>query len=103
MSLYLLPAAARYFRAIAHPCRVRLVLELVEQERTVLGLADAVGLPAPNAARHLALLLRAGVVRRRRVGGTVRYQLADDTPRRMCDLARATLFPGTIGSYWSPR
>ena len=47
--------------------------------------------------------LYAGVVRRRRMRGTCLYRLADDTPRRMYDLTRVTLFPATAGSDWSPR
>lgn len=62
--------------AISQPVRVRLIdtLERVG-EASVGELAEAVGISRHDASQHLAILRRAGLVRRRRSGRHGFYQL----------------------------
>ena len=50
---------------------------IMEQERPVGELADAVDLNQSAVSQHLALLRREGLLKTRRDGQTIYYQLAD--------------------------
>lgn len=76
-----LDVVATRLRVIADPTRVRL-MSLLDSERgaTVAELADQ--MPATtvqNVSKHLCKLFQAGLVRRSREGGRVRYELVDWT------------------------
>ena len=71
---------ARRLEVVAQPQRIKLVDALDRGgETTVNALADAVGVTLYNASQHLAVLRRAGIVRRRREGRMAWYALADPT------------------------
>lgn len=65
------------FRALSEPVRLRLLLLLRDQGRTVGDLVDALGLPQSTVSRHLAVLRGASLVRGERRGTRVTYHLAD--------------------------
>ncbi len=69
--------AADLLRALAHPARLRIAVELGDHERCVHELVDALGLPQPTVSQHLQVLRAARVVTGRRAGREVRYSLAD--------------------------
>lgn len=76
------PAAAelvgRRLAAISQPVRIRLIDVLDRRGETrVQVLAEEVGISLTDASQHLAFLLRAGVVRRRREGRHAYYELID--------------------------
>ncbi len=82
-----------HYRRHAAICRVltdakRLVLlDLLRGgERSVGELAEMIGVTLPNASQHLAVLRTAGLVDGRRVGSTVRYQLAEPAIIEACDV-----------------
>lgn len=65
-------------RVLGLPLRLRLV-DLVDlrPNATVQELADLLGTTQQNISQHLAILLRAGVLARRKEGTRVHYFLAD--------------------------
>jgi DNA-binding transcriptional ArsR family regulator len=68
-------------KVIAEPTRVRLMW-LLDRDggSTVQELCDALPLTTPqNVSKHLGTLFQAGLVRRMREGGRVRYELVDWT------------------------
>ena len=65
------------FKTLSEPIRVQLVLLLVQGERDVAGLVEALGQPQSTVSRHLALLRSAEVVKTRREATHVYYRLAD--------------------------
>ncbi len=71
---------ARRLEVVAQPQRIKLVDALDRDgEMTVHALADAAGVTLYNASQHLAVLRRAGIVRRRQEGRMACYALADPT------------------------
>ncbi|WP_263862379.1 ArsR/SmtB family transcription factor [Deinococcus detaillensis] len=56
---------------------MQLVLLLLQGERSVTGLVDALGQPQSTVSRHLALLRSAQVVKTRREATHIYYRLAD--------------------------
>lgn len=69
--------AAELLRALAHPARLHIVVELGEQEHCVHELVDRLGLAQPSVSQHLQVLRAARVVTGRREGREMRYTLAD--------------------------
>ena len=68
---------ARLGQALANGRRLEIVDVLANGERTVEGLASETGLSVANASQHLQLLREVGLVRRRREGTRIYYELRD--------------------------
>lgn len=77
------PVAER-LRVLADPTRLRILSLLRARESSVLEIAAKVGASQPNVSRHLALLLRAGIVTRRQEGRHVHYRVLDPFVDRIC-------------------
>lgn len=73
-----LAAAGELLRALAAPVRIAIVLQLLEAERCVHDLVDALGVTQPLISQHLRVLKAAGVVHGERQGREVVYSLVDD-------------------------
>ena len=69
-------AAARFFRVLGDPTRLRILKLLEDGERSVGQLVDAVGQPQPRVSTHLACLRHCGFVTTERRGKVVIYRLA---------------------------
>lgn len=78
------PVAER-LRVLADTTRLRILDRLRGGEATVLEIAAEVGTSQPNVSRHLAVLLRAGIVGRRQEGRHVHYRLLDAFVDRICE------------------
>jgi DNA-binding transcriptional ArsR family regulator len=78
------PVAER-LRLLADPTRLRILNVLREGEANVATIVARVGASQPNVSRHLALLLRAGIVTRRQHGREVHYRVVDPFIDRICD------------------
>lgn len=79
---------ADQFRLLGDPNRVRILFALLEGgELCVCDLAAAVGMAESTVSHALRLLRASGVVRNRRDGRTVYYQLADAHVRLLLDLS----------------
>lgn len=68
---------ARVAKAMASPSRLELLEALAQGERSVDGLAKAVGISVANTSHHLQILRDGGVVRSRKEGLQVIYSLSD--------------------------
>ena len=75
MSTPTLEEQARIFKALAHPLRLSLLLQLAEQERCVAELAPGSDVDLSTLSRHLAVLKQAGLVADRRAGKWIYYRL----------------------------
>lgn len=78
------PVAER-LRLLADATRLRILNALREGERSVVEIVRAVGASQPNVSRHLALLLRAGIVTRRPHGRQVHYRIVDPFVDQICE------------------
>ncbi len=83
---------AGMFRLLGDPTRARLLYALVEAgELCVCDLAATVDVSEPAVSHALRLLRTAGVVRSRRDGRMIYYQLDDAHVRMLLDLSREHL------------
>jgi len=66
---------AEIIKALAHPLRVAVVDFLKDGEKCVCDIARHLGSERSNVSRHLAVMLKAGVLRCRKEGLMVYYEL----------------------------
>lgn len=76
--------AAELFGLLSSPVRLKIVCALLEGERSVGQLLDQVQATQPNLSQHLSTLYRSGVLARRRDGAQLRYRIASDRVRVLC-------------------
>jgi DNA-binding transcriptional ArsR family regulator len=79
---------AQFFRALAHPTRIRLLEILVRGERTVQELQVALELDQPVVSQQLAVLRNQNVVSGQKDGLSVRYALRDPLVGELLEVAR---------------
>jgi DNA-binding transcriptional ArsR family regulator len=79
---------ARFFRALAHPARIRILEILVRGGRTVQELQEALMLEQPIVSQQLAVLRNQGIVTTHKEGLSVRYTLRDPLVGELLDVAR---------------
>ena len=79
---------ARFFRALAHPTRIRVLEILVRRGRTVQELQEALHLDQPLVSQQLAVLRNQGIVAAQKEGSSVRYSLRDPLVADLLDVAR---------------
>jgi DNA-binding transcriptional ArsR family regulator len=79
---------ARFFRALAHPVRIRILEVLVHGGRTVQELQDAMALEQPIVSQQLAVLRNQSIVATEKEGTSVRYTLRDPLVSELLDVAR---------------
>jgi DNA-binding transcriptional ArsR family regulator len=79
---------AQFFRALAHPTRIRMLEILVRGGRTVQELQEALTLDQPIVSQQLAVLRNQGIVSTQKEGLSVRYTLRDPLVAELLDLAR---------------
>ncbi len=72
--------AAKLFKALSDPNRLRIVNILCQGSACVRDLANVLGLPQPLVSRHLAYLRNAGLVEDRRESPRVCYSIALEDP-----------------------
>jgi DNA-binding transcriptional ArsR family regulator len=76
--------AARTFRVMSAPMRLKIISALCQGEKSVTQLLDAVQTTQPNMSQHLASLYRAGVVGKRRDGVMIYYRIINDRVVSLC-------------------
>src|SRR6478609_8983344 len=79
---------AGFFRALAHPVRIRILELLVKGDRSVQELQDALGVEQPVVSQQLSVLRSNNIVSGRKAGVTVRYALRDPLIGTLLDTAR---------------
>lgn len=82
---------ARFFKALAHPTRIRILEILVRGSRTVYELQEALALDQPSVSQQLAVLRNHGIVSAEKEGLAVRYALRDPLVGELLEIAR-TIF-----------
>ena len=79
------------FRALGEPIRLRILQNLEQGETSVTALAAKVGSTQPNISKHLKVLQDAGLIKRRRVGTSARYSIADEMVFELCEMVCSRL------------
>ena len=79
---------AQFFRALAHPVRIKILEILVRGGRTVQELQDALRLDQPIVSQQLAVLRNQNIVAAQKEGSSVRYTLRDALVGDLLDIAR---------------
>src|SRR6516162_9779204 len=79
---------ARFFKALAHPARIRILEILVNGDRTVYELQEALTLEQASVSQQLAVLRNQGIVNAEKEGLTVRYSLRDPLVGQLLEVAR---------------
>jgi DNA-binding transcriptional ArsR family regulator len=79
---------ADFFRALAHPMRIRILEQLGSGERSVRELQESLDLPQPIVSQQLAVLRGRNIVRTRKNGRTVGYALSDPLVSKLLGVAR---------------
>jgi DNA-binding transcriptional ArsR family regulator len=79
---------AEFFKALAHPIRIRILEILVRGERSVHELQEALGVDQPIVSQQLAMLRAKNIVEARKEGTAVRYTIRDASLRELLEVAR---------------
>ena len=82
---------ADFFKALAHPARIRVLELLRDGEQSVGQLLPEVGLEASHLSQQLAVLRRANVLQTRRAGSTVLYTVTDERIFTLLEVAKAII------------
>jgi DNA-binding transcriptional ArsR family regulator len=77
---------AERFRVLGDPLRLQLFHLLGDSEMSVGALVEATGASQANVSKHLQILLRVGLVQRRKEGLQAYYKIADPSVFQLCDL-----------------
>jgi DNA-binding transcriptional ArsR family regulator len=79
------------FRLLGDPLRLRLLGCLAQGERSVSELVAATAATQANVSKHLAALLQAGILARRKEGLRVFYSISDPSVFELCDIVCGSL------------
>jgi DNA-binding transcriptional ArsR family regulator len=89
---------AGFFRALAHPVRIRILELLVKGDLSVQELQEALGLQQPVVSQQLAILRSNNIVSGRKEGGNVRYAVRDPLVGTLLDTARQIFNNHLVGT-----
>ncbi|MGE0822268.1 MAG: ArsR/SmtB family transcription factor [Candidatus Binatia bacterium] len=73
------------FKILAEPMRLKILHALWDGEKTVSDIIAATNALQANVSKHLGILQQAGLVRRRRDGLNVYYEVADESIFDLCE------------------
>ena len=79
---------AQFFRALAHPVRIKILEILVRGGRTVQELQEALELEQPIVSQQLAVLRNQNIVTTQKQGLSVRYAVRDPAVGDLLEVAR---------------
>jgi DNA-binding transcriptional ArsR family regulator len=77
---------AEYFRALSEPLRLKILNALRGPARNVGELTELLDCSQANVSKHLATLMRHGLVERSAQGTSAYYRIADPRVYQLCDL-----------------
>ena len=89
---------AEFFKALAHPLRIRILECLATGPRSVQELQEALSADQPIVSQQLAILRTKNVVVTRKQGTVVNYDLRDPAIRELLEVARRLFNNQLIGS-----
>lgn len=78
-------------KAIAHPARIAILINLRNGEKTVTELVAATHTSQSNLSQHLAFMRNRQIVKTRKEGAKVYYTLANAKVADLCDLIHELL------------
>jgi DNA-binding transcriptional ArsR family regulator len=87
----LLELIAVRFRLLSEPVRLKILAVLATGERNVGELVRLTGTGQPNVSKHLAALAQGGLIKRRKVGTSIYYAVADPAVYTLCDVVCASV------------
>ena len=76
--------AAKTFRVMAAPMRLKIISALCQGEKNVGELLQSIDTTQPNMSQHLHTLHRAGILGRRRDGVQIYYRIVNESVVGMC-------------------
>jgi DNA-binding transcriptional ArsR family regulator len=82
---------AEKFRMLGDATRLAILRSLMAGERNVSQVVSETGRGQANVSKHLKLLAEAGLLKRRKEGLQVFYQLSDPMVERLCKLVCETI------------
>ena len=77
---------AGYFQALSEPLRLKILNTLRDRAHNVGELTDLLDCSQANVSKHLAILMRHGMVERDAQGTSAFYRIADPRIYDLCDL-----------------
>ena len=77
-----------FFRALAHPIRIRILEILSDGDRSVQELQDELKVDQPLVSQQLAVLRGKNIVASRKLGTTVKYAIRDPLVGELLKTAR---------------
>ena len=89
---------AEFFKALAHPVRIRILEILTQGERSVHELQEALGLDQPTVSQQLAVLRAKNIVDTRKEGTAVRYTVRDVSVGELLAITRRIFDNHLIGT-----
>ena len=81
-----LEVVSRRFSALSEPSRLALLQALQDGPQSVTHLMEVCALKQANVSKHLGILHEHQLVRRKRDGNTVRYEISDPMVFALCEL-----------------
>lgn len=88
MPLQLAQFKAEFFKALAHPLRIRILDSLRGGEKGVNELSETLAVEPSNVSQQLAVLRMRNIVMGRKAGSSVFYSAADPALFKLLDVAR---------------
>jgi ArsR family transcriptional regulator len=88
---------AEFFRALAHPIRIRLLEVLVAAPASVQHLQKTIGVSQPIVSQQLARLRSSGIVVAQKDGAATRYDVSDPLMKELLDVAKRILNRRLVG------
>lgn len=79
---------AEVVKTLGHPVRLKIIAELLGDEKSVTTICGSLDLPQPTVSQHLALLRNRGIVKDQRCGAHVKYTIKGRWIREMMRLMR---------------
>jgi ArsR family transcriptional regulator len=89
---------ASFFRALAHPVRIRILELLVKADRTVQELQHDLGVEQPVVSQQLSVLRASNIVSGTKDGVSVRYSIRDPLIGRLLEVAREIFNNHLVGT-----
>ena len=89
---------AAFFKALAHPVRIRILEILISGERSVQELQEALDRSQPVISQQLSVLRASNIVTGRKEGVTVRYGLRDQLLADLLAVARQIFDNHLVGT-----
>jgi len=89
---------AAFFRALAHPVRIRILELLVRKDSSVQELQEALGVEQPVVSQQLAVLRTTNIVAGKKEGVSVRYAVRDPLIADLLDVARKIFNNHLVGT-----